>query len=232
MILEINRYRRLLDIVAFSVVVIAMASVGDARKSLWPPVARGALGLCLVLVFMVPGEPRTRGWWRAGARTTCDGRRLSLPLPSPTPAVGVEVEETLQTEDRTGAVVTQAKCGKKRSAVARRNRSPRHFPVLSLRSVPGLFPNDLQGCTMYQWTRQRSWPSAAKRVLASRMRSVPPPAGAADFPHALYPDAVPWMAFLRVLDAPGEGGVGALHQQIKPCTVMWAENVKAKISIR
>jgi len=41
-------------------------------------------------------------------------------------------------------------------------------------------------------------------------------AGAADLPHDLYPDSVPWMAFLRVLAAPREGGEGTLHQQLTP----------------
>jgi hypothetical protein len=34
-------------------------------------------------------------------------------------------------------------------------------------------------------------------------------AGAADLPHDLYPDSVPWIAFLRVLDAPIDAVLGA-----------------------
>jgi len=41
-------------------------------------------------------------------------------------------------------------------------------------------------------------------------------AGAHNLPVDLYPDAVPWMAFLRVLDAPREGSSGRLNQQITP----------------
>ena len=68
---------------------------------------------------------------------------------------------------------------------------------------------------MYQWTlydHGRALQSTFWRNDAPALRL----AGAADLPHDLYPDTVPWMAFLRVLSAPREGGEGALHQQITP----------------
>ena len=89
-----------------------------------------------------------------------------------------------------------------------------------------LFPNHRQGCTMYQWTlydHGRALQSAFWRNDAPVLRL----AGAADLPHDLYPDAVPWMAFLRVLDAPREGGEGTLHQQITPYSYV-GQNVWAK----
>ncbi len=52
-------------------------------------------------------------------------------------------------------------------------------------------------------------------------------AGAPDLPHDLYPDAVPWMAFLRVLDSPREGAGGKLNQQITPYSYVGQE-VSAK----
>ena len=48
-------------------------------------------------------------------------------------------------------------------------------------------------------------------------------AGAADLPHDLYPDSVPWVAFLRVLDAPRDGAEGMLHQQITPYSYVGQE---------
>ena len=85
-----------------------------------------------------------------------------------------------------------------------------------------LFPNHRQGCTMYQWTlydHGRALQSAFWRNDASVLRL----AGAADLPHDLYPDSVPWMAFLRVLDAPRDGAEGNLHQQITPYSYVGQE---------
>ena len=57
---------------------------------------------------------------------------------------------------------------------------------------------------MYKWTlydHGRALQSAFWRNDAAVMRL----AGAADLPHDLYPDSVPWVAFLRVLSAPRDG---------------------------
>ena len=142
------------------------------------------------------------------------------------PAAGVEVDETRQTEDRTGNVVMQVKLWDEKVG-----DDTVHIEVTTLTSNQfevsfWLFPNHRQGCTMYQWTlydHGRALQSAFWRNDAPVLRL----AGAADLPHDLYPDAVPWMAFLRVLDAPREGGEGALHQQITPYSYV-GQNVKAK----
>jgi hypothetical protein len=89
-----------------------------------------------------------------------------------------------------------------------------------------LFPKHRQGCTMYQWTlydHGRALQSRFWRNDATMLRL----AGAADLPHDLYPDSVPWVAFLRVLDAPRKGGEGTLHQQITPYSYVGQE-VSAK----
>ena len=85
-----------------------------------------------------------------------------------------------------------------------------------------LFPNHRKGCTMYQWTlydHGRALQSAFWRNDAAVLRL----AGAADLPHDLYPDSVPWVAFLRVLDAPRNGAEGMLHQQITPYSYVGQE---------
>ena len=55
-------------------------------------------------------------------------------------------------------------------------------------------------------------------------------AGAADLPPDLYPDSVPWVAFIRVLDAPRDGAEGMLHQQITPYSYVgqevWARRLR------
>ncbi len=143
-----------------------------------------------------------------------------------TPVSGAEVEETRQTEDQTGQVLMQVKLWNETVG-----DSTIHIEVTTLSSYQfevsfWLFPNPRQGCTMYQWTlydHGRALQSAFWRNDAPVLRL----AGAPNLPHDLYPDAVPWMAFLRVLDAPREGGEGALHQQITPYSYV-GQNVVAK----
>jgi hypothetical protein len=58
-----------------------------------------------------------------------------------------------------------------------------------------LFPNDRKGCTIYQralYDHDRALQRAFWRNDATVLRL----AGAADLPHDLYPDSVPWVAFL------------------------------------
>jgi hypothetical protein len=132
-----------------------------------------------------------------------------------TPPPGTEVSETKQTEDRTGEILTQAKSWNELVA-----DDTIHIEVTTLSAKQfevafWLFPNHRQGCTMYQWTlydHGRALQSAFWRNDAPMMRL----AGAADLPHDLYPDSVPFSAFLRVLDTPREGVSGSLHQQVTP----------------
>jgi hypothetical protein len=132
-----------------------------------------------------------------------------------TPAPGVEVEETRETEDVTGEVLTRVKLWDEMVG-----DDTIHIEIATLSSSQfevsfWLFPNHQHGCTMYQWTlydHRRALQSTFWRNDAPALRL----AGAADLPHDLYPDAVPWMAFLRVLDAPRQGAEGALYQQLTP----------------
>lgn len=69
-----------------------------------------------------------------------------------TPPSGAEVDETRQTENRTGEVLTQAKLWNETV-----NDSTIHIEVTTLSSYQfevafWLFPNHTQGCTIYQWT--------------------------------------------------------------------------------
>jgi hypothetical protein len=139
-----------------------------------------------------------------------------------TPPPGAEVDETQQTENDTGEVLTRAKSWNELVA-----DDTIHIEVTTLSAHEfevafWLFPNHRQGCTMYQWTlydHGRALQSAFWRNDATVLRL----AGAADLPHDLYPDSVPWVAFLRVLDAPREGAEGALHQQITPYSYVGQE---------
>jgi hypothetical protein len=143
-----------------------------------------------------------------------------------TPPPGSEVSETQQTENRTGEVLTRAKSWNEIVA-----DDTIHIEVTTLSAYQfqvafWLFPNHRLGCTMYQWTlydHGRALQSAFWRNDATILRL----AGAADLPHDLYPDSVPWMAFLRVLDAPHNGAGGTLHQQITPYSYV-GQKVSAK----
>jgi hypothetical protein len=139
-----------------------------------------------------------------------------------TPAAGSEVSETRQTANRTGELLAQVKSWNETVA-----DDTIHIEITTLSANQfevafWLFPNHRQGCTMYQWTlydHGRALQSAFWRNDAMVMRL----AGAADLPHDLYPDSVPWVAFLRVLDAPREGGEGSLYQQITPYSYVGQE---------
>ena len=139
-----------------------------------------------------------------------------------TPPPGAEVEETRQTANLTGEVLNQVKSWNETVA-----EDTIHIEVTTLSTHQfevafWLFPNDRKGCTMYKWTlydNGRALQSAFWRNDAAVMRL----AGAADLPPDLYPDAVPWMAFLRVLDAPHEGGQGTIDQQITPYSYVGQE---------
>ena len=146
-----------------------------------------------------------------------------------TPPPGTEVDETRQTEIRTGEILTRVKSWNEMV-----DDDTIHIEVTTLSTYQfevafWLFPNHRQGCTMYQWTlydHGRALQSEFWRNDATVLRL----AGAADLPHDLYPDSVPWAAFLRVLNAPREGAEGILHQQITPYSYVgqevWASRSK------
>jgi hypothetical protein len=143
-----------------------------------------------------------------------------------TPASGVEVDESRQTVNRTGQILRQSKLwnetvGDDTVHIEVTTLSTHQFEVSFW-----LFPNHRQGCTMYQWTlydHGRALQNMFWRNDAAALRL----AGAPDLPHDLYPDTVPWMAFLRTLSAPIEGGEGALHQQLTPYSYV-GQKVSAK----
>jgi hypothetical protein len=65
---------------------------------------------------------------------------------------------------------------------------------------------------MFQWALYNGGRALQSRFWRNDAAS-PRLAGARNLPVDLYPDAVPWIAFLRVLDAPREGAGGTLNQQ-------------------
>ncbi len=151
-----------------------------------------------------------------------------------TPPPGTEVDETRQTANVTGEVLNQVKSWNEMVDddtihVEITTLSPSQFEVAFW-----LFPNHRKGCTMYKWTlydHGRALQSAFWRNDAAVMRL----AGAADLPPDLYPDSVPWAAFIRVLDTPRDGSEGSLHQQITPYSYVgqevWASSSSKPISV-
>jgi hypothetical protein len=131
-----------------------------------------------------------------------------------TPPSGVEVDETRQSVKESGKVLVQV-----RSWNETVGDNTVHIEVSTLPDNQyevgfWLLPNHLPGCTMFEWALFENG-----RALQSRFwrgDTTPRPTGAFVLPDYLYPDAIPWMAFLRVLDAPREGAEGTLNQQITP----------------
>ena len=151
-----------------------------------------------------------------------------------TPPPGTEVDETRQTANVTGEVLNKVKSWNEMVEddtihVEITTLSPSQFEVAFW-----LFPNHRKGCTMYKWTlydHGRALQSAFWRNDAAVMRL----AGAANLPPDLYPDSVPWVAFIRVLDTPRDGSEGSLHQQITPYSYVgqevWASSSSDPITV-
>ena len=139
-----------------------------------------------------------------------------------TPPPGTEVDETRQTANLTGEVLNLVRAWNEMVG-----DDTIHIEVTTLSTYQfevafWLFPNHRRGCTIYKWTlydHGRALQSAFWRNDAAVLRL----AGAADLPHDLYPDSVPWVAFLRVLDVPHDGGEGMIHQQITPYSYVGQE---------
>jgi hypothetical protein len=151
----------------------------------------------------------TRGLIGRGMVADQSGRNVM------TPNAGVEVDETRQTENVTGKVVMHAKSWNELVGDDTVHIDVTTLPNAQFEVAFWLLPNHREGCTMYQWTlydHGRALQSVFWRNDAAILRL----AGAPDLPHDLYPDAVPWMAFLRVFNTPRDGAEAMLNQQITP----------------
>ncbi len=134
-----------------------------------------------------------------------------------TPPSGVEVDETRQRVNSTGQELKQVKSWNEISGDDTVHIEVSTLPDRQYEVGFWLLPNHRPGCTMFQWTLFENGRALQSRFWRSDAR--PKLNGAPDLPSYLYPDAVPWMAFLRVLDAPNaprEGAQGTLNQQLTP----------------
>jgi hypothetical protein len=134
-----------------------------------------------------------------------------------TPPSGVEVDETRQRVNGTGQELKQVKAWNEivgnDTIHIEVSTLPDHQYEVGFWSLP----SHGSGCTMFQWALFDNGRALQSRFWRSDAR--PKLTGAPDLPTYLYPDAVPWMAFLRVLDAPNvprEGAQGTLNQQLTP----------------
>lgn len=131
-----------------------------------------------------------------------------------TPPSGVEVDETRQSVKQTGQVLRQVKSWNETVGSDTVHIEVSTLPDLQYEVAFWLLPNHLPGCTMFEWTLFETGRALQSRFWRSDAR--PRLSGAPDLPNYLYPDAIPWGALLRVLDAPREGAEGTLNQQITP----------------
>jgi hypothetical protein len=130
------------------------------------------------------------------------------------PPSGVEVDETSQSVNATGQELMRVKAWNETVGDDTVHIEVSTLPDHQYEVGFWLLPNHQSGCTMFQWTLFEKGRALQSRFWRSDAR--PKLTGAPDLPNYLYPDAVPWMAFLRVLDAPREGAEGTLNQQITP----------------
>lgn len=186
----------------------------------------GSVALCLVLAGLwravrlkasetVPSVViggTTEAWLMSrgllGSQMFGDQSRHDLITPPP----GVEVSETLQTDNKTGQELKRLKSWNETIGGDTVHIDVTILPTRQYEIAFWLFPNDRQGCTMFQWALFDSGRALQSRFW--RNDAVPRLAGGRNLPSDLYPDAIPFMAFLRVLGTPREGAVGTLNQQI------------------
>jgi hypothetical protein len=143
-----------------------------------------------------------------------------------TPPSGVEVDETRQTENQTGQVLKQIKSWNEMVGDDTIHIEVSTIPSHQYEVAFWLFPKHRQGCTMFQWALYDGGRALQSRFWRNDAAS-PRLAGARNLPVDMYPDAIPWMAFLRVLDAPRDGAGGTLNQQITPYSYV-GQDVSAK----
>src|ERR1700674_619166 len=123
-----------------------------------------------------------------------------------TPPAGVEVDETRQSDGQTGQTLIQVKSW---------NETVGDDTVhIEVSTLPGhqyevgfwRFPNHRPGCTMFEWALYDHGRALQSRFWRNEATVRLP--GSADLPNGLYPDAIPWMAFLRAFDTPRAGAEG------------------------
>jgi hypothetical protein len=141
------------------------------------------------------------------------------------PPAGVEVDETRQSERRTGQTLIQIKSWNETVG-----DDTVHIEVSTLPSHQyevgfWRFPNHRPGCTMFEWALYDNGRALQSRFWRNEQTVRLP--GSAKLPNDLYPDAIPWMAFLRAFDAPRAGAEGTLNQQITPYSYV-GQDVSAK----
>jgi hypothetical protein len=131
-----------------------------------------------------------------------------------TPPSGAEVDETRQFVKATGQELMRVKAWNETVGEDTVHIEVSTLPDRQYEVGFWLLPSHQPGCTMFQWTLFENGRALQSRFWRSDAR--PKLTGAPDLPNYLYPDAVPWMAFLRVLGTPREGAEGTLNQQITP----------------
>ena len=130
------------------------------------------------------------------------------------PPSGVEVDETRQSVKQTGQVLMHLKAWDEIVGDDTVHIEVSTLPDNQYEVGFWLLPNHLPGCTIFEWTLFENGRALQSRFWRADAR--PRVIGVPDLPNYLYPDAIPWMAFLRVLDTPREGAEGTLNQQITP----------------
>ena len=130
------------------------------------------------------------------------------------PPVGVEVDETRQSERRTGQPLIQMKSWDETVGDDTVHIEVSTLPSHQYEVAFWRFPNHRPGCTMFEWALYDNGRALQSRFWRNEATVRLP--GSADLPNDLYPDAIPWTAFLRAFDTPRAGAEGTINQQITP----------------
>ncbi len=152
---------------------------------------------------------------------TLKARGLLAPAPSQkvvetiAPPASAEVDERVQADSKTGVELSRIKSWDETDDGNLLHVEMTTLPKNQHTVAFWVLPKGSPGCAMFGWTMY----DAAGRALKSTFWRNDPAlriAGAARFPSDLYPDAVPPVAFVRVLGSMRDGATGELNQQISP----------------
>jgi hypothetical protein len=131
------------------------------------------------------------------------------------PPPGTEVDETRQTAKRDGELISSTRSWTEELDSNSLHVEVTRYPSQQLQVAFWVLPRNGHGCAIFGRTMHGTRGKLLKSEFWRNDRELKI-TGAADFPADLYPEAVPAIALLRVVDSVREGGSGKINQQVSP----------------
>jgi hypothetical protein len=143
------------------------------------------------------------------------GNNLATSAATIEPPSGTEVDETVQTAKQDGKTISRTRSWTERLDNDALHVELTRFPTSQSQVAFWVLPNDSGGCLMFGRTMydRNGRPLQSEFWRNDRQLRI---TGAADFPTDLYPEALPAVALLRVIDFAHQDVLGKIDQQVSP----------------